>query len=29
MNQPGFYKAFDIKPGDAMYLAPEQRVIMW
>ncbi|MFZ4875357.1 M13 family metallopeptidase [Janthinobacterium sp. Mn2066] len=29
MNQPGFYKAFDIKPGDAMYLPPEQRVIMW
>lgn len=29
MNQPGFYKAFDIKPGDPMYLAPEQRVIMW
>jgi len=29
MNQPGFYKAFDIKPGDNMYLPPEQRVIMW
>lgn len=29
MNQPGFYKAFDIKPGDGMYLPPEQRVIMW
>jgi putative endopeptidase len=29
MNQPAFYKAFDIKPGDPMYLAPEQRVIMW
>jgi len=29
MNQPAFYKAFDIKPGDLMYLAPEQRVIMW
>jgi predicted metalloendopeptidase len=29
MNQPGFYKAFDIKPGDPMYLPPEQRVIMW
>ncbi|MEG2963690.1 MAG: M13-type metalloendopeptidase, partial [Janthinobacterium sp.] len=28
-NQPGFYEAFDIKPGDPMYLAPEQRVIMW
>ncbi|WP_432383494.1 M13 family metallopeptidase [Duganella sp. P38] len=29
MNQPGFYKAFDIKPGDPMYLPPEQRVYMW
>ena len=29
MNQPGFYQAFDIKPGDPMYLPPEQRVIMW
>jgi predicted metalloendopeptidase len=29
MNQPGFYRAFDIKPGDPMYLPPEQRVIMW
>ena len=29
MNQPGFYEAFGIKPGDPMYLAPEQRVIMW
>jgi putative endopeptidase len=29
MNQPGFYAAFGIQPGDAMYLAPEQRVIMW
>jgi putative endopeptidase len=29
MNQPGFYKAFDISPGDPMYLPPEQRVIMW
>lgn len=29
MNQPGFYEAFDIKPGDPMYLSPEQRVIMW
>jgi putative endopeptidase len=28
-NQPGFYKAFDVKEGDAMYLAPDQRVIMW
>lgn len=29
MNQPGFYQAFDIKPGDPMYLAPAQRVLMW
>nr|WP_277914415.1 M13 family metallopeptidase [Janthinobacterium agaricidamnosum] len=29
MNQPSFYEAFDIKPGDPMYLPPEQRVIMW
>lgn len=28
-NQPGFYKAFGVKEGDAMYLPPEQRVIMW
>jgi predicted metalloendopeptidase len=28
-NQPGFYQAFDVKPGDQMYLAPEQRVIIW
>jgi len=28
-NQPGFYEAFGVKPGDPMYLAPEQRVLMW
>ncbi|HEY2677696.1 MAG TPA: M13 family metallopeptidase [Steroidobacteraceae bacterium] len=28
-NQPAFYSAFDVKPGDKMYLSPEQRVIMW
>jgi predicted metalloendopeptidase len=28
-NQPGFYDAFGVKPGDKMYLAPEQRVIIW
>jgi putative endopeptidase len=28
-NQPGFYEAFGVKEGDAMYLAPDQRVIMW
>jgi putative endopeptidase len=29
VNQPGFYQAFDVKPGDKMYLPPEQRVIIW
>jgi putative endopeptidase len=28
-NHPVFYEAFDVKPGDKMYLAPEQRVIFW
>ncbi|TFW17093.1 M13 family peptidase [Massilia arenosa] len=28
-NHPGFYEAFDVKPNDKMYLAPEQRVIFW
>jgi len=28
-NQPAFYDAFGIKAGDQMYLAPEQRVIIW
>ena len=28
-NQPGFYRAFGVKPGDKMYLAPKERVIMW
>jgi predicted metalloendopeptidase len=28
-NHPGFYEAFDVKPGDKMYLAPDQRVIFW
>jgi predicted metalloendopeptidase len=28
-NQPGFYDAFGVKPGDKMYLAPKDRVIMW
>jgi putative endopeptidase len=25
----GLYEAFDVKPGDKMYLAPEERVIFW
>ncbi|AIY42165.1 Peptidase [Collimonas arenae] len=29
VNQPGFYSAFGVKPGDKMYLPPEQRIIMW
>ena len=29
VNVPGFYAAFDVKPGDGMYLAPEERVKIW
>ncbi len=29
VNQEGFYKAFDIKDGDKMFLAPDQRVSIW
>ncbi|MET3106829.1 putative endopeptidase [Oxalobacteraceae bacterium GrIS 2.11] len=28
-NQPEFYKAFNVKPGDRMYLSPKNRVIIW
>ena len=28
-NIQSFYDAFDIKEGDAMYMAPEERVIIW
>jgi predicted metalloendopeptidase len=28
-NHPGFYETYDVKPGDKMYLAPEERVIFW
>ena len=28
-NQPGYYEAFGVKPGDKMYLPPKERVIMW
>ena len=28
-NVDAWYKAFDVKPGDAMYLPPEQRVHIW
>jgi len=29
VNQAGFYAAYDLKPGDRMYLPPEQRVTIW
>lgn len=28
-NVDGWYEAFDVKPGDRMYLAPEERVRIW
>jgi putative endopeptidase len=28
-NQAGFYEAFGLKPGDKMYLPPDQRVNIW
>jgi putative endopeptidase len=28
-NQAGFYTAFGVKPGDKMYLPPDQRVALW
>ena len=28
-NHPGYYDAYDVKPGDKMYLAPQERVIFW
>ena len=28
-NIPAFYEAFDIKEGDAMWMSPEERVIVW
>ncbi len=28
-NQAGFYSAFGVKPGDKMYLPPDQRVTIW
>jgi len=28
-NLPTFYQAFDVQPGDALYLAPEDRVKIW
>ncbi|MEH6703421.1 M13 family metallopeptidase [Galbibacter orientalis] len=29
LNIDAFYKAFDIKEGDGMYLAPEERIKIW
>lgn len=29
VNIPAFYEAFDVKEGDGMYLAPEDRVKIW
>jgi putative endopeptidase len=29
VNQEGFYSAFGVKPGDKMYLPPEERVHIW
>jgi putative endopeptidase len=28
-NNDGWYGAWNIKPGDALYLAPDQRVRIW
>jgi predicted metalloendopeptidase len=28
-NVPGFYRAFDVQPVDAMYTAPQERVKVW
>ncbi|HEU5310490.1 MAG TPA: M13 family metallopeptidase, partial [Candidatus Eisenbacteria bacterium] len=28
-NDDGWYEAFDVKPGDKLYLPPEQRVRLW
>ncbi len=26
---PGFYDAFDVQPGDALYLPPDERIVLW
>jgi putative endopeptidase len=28
-NIPGWYQAFDVQPGDKLYVAPDQRVKIW
>jgi putative endopeptidase len=29
INQPEFYQTFQVQPGDRMYVAPDQRVVIW
>jgi putative endopeptidase len=29
VNQPAFFTAFDVKEGDKMWRAPDQRVVIW
>jgi endothelin-converting enzyme/putative endopeptidase len=29
VNVPAFHQAFDVQPGDGMYLAPDERVKIW
>ncbi len=29
VNQPGFYEAFGVQPGDKLYLPPDERVTIW
>ncbi|NIM70184.1 MAG: peptidase M13 [Xanthomonadales bacterium] len=29
VNVPAFYAAFDVQPGDGMYLPPEERIRIW
>ena len=29
MNIPEFYKAFNVKPGNKMYLPEKDRVVIW
>jgi predicted metalloendopeptidase len=28
-NIDAWYSAFDVKPGEKMYLAPKDRVVIW
>ena len=29
VHNDGFYEAFSVQPGNAMYLAPEERITLW